>query len=81
MRMRALDRRGGHSRPAVLAVGDLRLDPATHRVWRGSREIELSARQVAILEAFMHRPGEILSHYELLEVVSSGAVRAPLERR
>jgi two-component system, OmpR family, response regulator len=71
-RVRALSRREAGPRPAVLAVGDLRLDPATHRAWRGSREIDLSAREVAILEAFMRRPGQILSRYELLEVVWSG---------
>ena len=43
-RLRALARRGPVERPPVLEVGDLRLDPATHQVWRGDAEIELSAR-------------------------------------
>ena len=72
-RVRALDRRGSHPRPAVLAVGDLRLDPVTHRAWRGERELELSAREVAILEAFMRRAGEVVSRYDLLDAVWDGA--------
>ena len=52
-----------------LQVGDLRLDPATKRVTRGETEIELSAREFALLEAFMRRPGEVLSRYALLEQV------------
>ena len=56
-RLRALVRRGPVERPAVLEVGDLRLDPATREVWRGDAEIELSAREFALLETFMRRPG------------------------
>jgi two-component system, OmpR family, response regulator len=71
-RVRALARREVAPRPSVVAVGDLRLDPATHKVTRGDTEITLSAREVAILEAFMRRPGRILSRYDLLEIVWSG---------
>src|SRR5438876_5327197 len=60
-RLRALVRRGGNERPAVLDVGDLRLDPATRQVWRGEAEIKLSAKEFALLEAFMRRPGQVLS--------------------
>ena len=56
-RLRALARRGPAERPAVLEVGDLELDPATREVRRGDTEIELSAREFALLEAFMRRPG------------------------
>ena len=66
-RLRALARRGVRERPPVVEVGDLRLDPATRRVWRGEVEIELSAKEFALLEAFMRRPGEVLSRLELLE--------------
>ena len=66
-RLRALARRGGVERPTVLEVGDLRLDPATHRVWRGDAEVALSGKEFALLEAFMRRPGRVLSRYELLE--------------
>ena len=66
-RLRALARRPPVERPAVLEVGDLRLDPATRRVWRGDAEIALSAKEFALLETFMRRPGEVLSRYQLLE--------------
>jgi two-component system, OmpR family, response regulator len=66
-RLRALVRRGGPERPAVLEAGGLRLDPATRRAWRGDREIELSAKEYGLLEAFMRRPGEVLTRLDLLE--------------
>jgi two-component system OmpR family response regulator len=66
-RLRALVRRGGIERPTELEVGSLRLDPATRRVWRGEAEIELSAKEFAILETFMRRPGEVLTRFALLE--------------
>ena len=66
-RLRALARRGPVERPTVLEVGDLRLDPATRRVWRGQAEVELSQKEFALLEIFMRRPGDALSRLELLE--------------
>jgi two-component system, OmpR family, response regulator len=66
-RLRALARRGESERPSVLEAGDLRLDPATREVWRGSSEISLSAKEFALLETFMRRPGEVLSRLHLLE--------------
>jgi two-component system OmpR family response regulator len=66
-RLRALVRRGRPERPPVLSVGDLRLDPAARRAWRGDREIALSAKEFALLETLMRRPGEVLSRLELLE--------------
>jgi two-component system OmpR family response regulator len=66
-RLRALARRGPVDRPAVLEAGDLRLDPATWQVWRGETEIMLSAREFAVLETFMRRPGQVLSHSQLLD--------------
>ena len=66
-RLRALARRGEVERPVGLEVGDLRLDPAARRVWRGEQEIPLSAKELALLETFMRRPGRVLSRYELLE--------------
>ena len=65
-RLRALMRRGRPARPNVLVAGDLRLDPATHRVWRGDTPITLSPRQFAVLEVFMRHPGEVLSKSTLL---------------
>ncbi len=56
-RLRALARRGGIEKPTVLEVSGLRLDPAARRVTRGGKEIDLSAKEFALLEAFMRRPG------------------------
>src|SRR4051794_36980273 len=66
-RLRALARRGQAERPTVVEVGDLRLDPATRQVWRGEAEIELSAKEFTLLEAFMHNPGHVLTRTRLLE--------------
>jgi two-component system OmpR family response regulator len=66
-RLRALVRRAPGERPAELEAGDLRLDPAAHRAWRGEVEIDLSAKEFALLEVFMRRPGETLSRQQLLD--------------
>jgi two-component system OmpR family response regulator len=66
-RLRALVRRGPIEQDAVLEVGDLRLDPATREVHRGDVEIELSAREFALFETFMRRPGQVLGQLQLLE--------------
>jgi two-component system, OmpR family, response regulator len=66
-RLRALARRGRPERPTELRVGDLRLDPATRQAWRGKIEVELSAKEFAVLETFMRRPGQVLSRFQLLE--------------
>jgi two-component system, OmpR family, response regulator len=66
-RLRALIRRGENERPAVIEVGELRLDPATRQAWRGEAEIALSAKEFALLEAFMRRPGHVLTRLQLLE--------------
>jgi two-component system, OmpR family, response regulator len=51
----------------VLEVGDLRLDPAARQAWRGEVEIDLTAREYGLFEAFMRRPGQVLSHLQLLD--------------
>ena len=66
-RLRALARRGDVERPTELVVGDLRLDPASRRVWRGETEVHLSPKEFALLETFMRRPGHVLSRLQLLE--------------
>jgi two-component system OmpR family response regulator len=66
-RLRALARRDERERPSVLEAGDLHLDPATRRVSRGSTEIQLSAKEFALLESFMRRPDEVLTRQHLLE--------------
>src|SRR5262249_35390453 len=64
---RAIVRRGRPVRPTELEVGDLRLDPAGRRAWRGEEEVDLSAKEFALLEVFMRHPGEVLSRFRLLE--------------
>ena len=66
-RLRSLARRGRPERPAVLEVGDLRLDPARRKVRRGVAEIDLSAKEFALLQTLMRRPGEVLSRLDLIE--------------
>jgi two-component system OmpR family response regulator len=66
-RLRTLTRRRLPERPPVLEVGDLRLDPARREVHRAGREIPLSAKEFALLETFMRRPGQVLSRPQLLE--------------
>jgi len=76
-RLRALVRRAPAERPVTVEVGDLRLDPVAHRVWRGDDELELSAKEFALLELLMRRPGTVLSRSQLLE----GAWDMSYERR
>jgi DNA-binding response OmpR family regulator len=65
-RLRALFRRGAQERPAVLCAGDLRVDPAAKRVWRGDVELELTAREQALLEYLMRRREEVVSKRDIL---------------
>jgi DNA-binding response OmpR family regulator len=67
--LRALLRRRTGERPSVLTAGDLRLDPAGHRVWRGDAEITLTPRQFSLLEFLMRRAGEVVSKTQILEHV------------
>jgi two-component system, OmpR family, response regulator len=66
-RLRSLVRRGRAERPTVLRVGALALDPARHEVRRDGLAIELSAKEFALLEALMRRPGDVLTRLELIE--------------
>ena len=68
-RLRALLRRGALERPAVLRVGDLTLDPAARRVTRDDLEIGLTAKEFALLEFFMRRPGEVMTRTRIIEHV------------
>ena len=68
-RLRALLRRGARPRPAVLAAGDLRLDPGSRTVCRDQAGIELTAREFALLEYLMRRAGQVVPKAELLEHV------------
>ncbi|MGI5375190.1 response regulator transcription factor [Streptomyces sp. CA-251387] len=68
-RLRALLRRGARQRPAVLAAGDLRLDPAARTVSRAGRDIEVTAREFAVLEFLLRRAGEAVSKRTILDHV------------
>lgn len=68
-RLRALLRRDPGERPAVLEVGDLTLDPASKVVTRDGVEVELSAKELALLELFMRHPDEVLSRSQILDHV------------
>jgi two-component system OmpR family response regulator len=68
-RLRALLRRGTRARPTVLAVGDLRLDPALHRVWRGDEQVGLTPRQFSLLEFLMRHAEEVLAKQTILDHV------------
>jgi two-component system, OmpR family, response regulator len=68
-RLRALLRRGDRERPSILEVGDLRIDPASRRVWRADTEIALTARELSLLEFFARRKGEVVGKREVLDHV------------
>ena len=68
-RLRALIRRGQAERPTIIEVGDLRLDPAERRVFRGEHEIVLSAKEFALLELFMRHPNEVLTRTTIIDHV------------
>ena len=66
-RLHALARRGEIERLPVLEVGDLRLDPVTHRAWRREQEIALSAKEFLLLATLLRHPGAALSRQQLLD--------------
>ena len=68
-RLRALARRDDRSRPAVLSEGDLRLDPASKRAWRGGTEVQLSPKEFSLLEFFLRHPGTVLTRSQIIEAV------------
>jgi two-component system OmpR family response regulator len=68
-RLRALARRATGRRSPPVEAGDLRIDPAARRTWRGEEEIQLTARQFDVLEFMMRRAGEVLSKAEILDGV------------
>jgi two-component system OmpR family response regulator len=66
-RLHAVTRRGAATRPMVLSVGTLRLDPVMHRAWRGDTELELSAKEFLLLEALIRHPGAAMTRKQLLD--------------
>jgi two-component system OmpR family response regulator len=68
-RVRALIRRGATERPVVLEAGDVRVDPASRQVWRGSSLIEVTAREFAVLEYLIRNAGNVVSKRDVLNNV------------
>jgi DNA-binding response OmpR family regulator len=68
-RIRALLRRGLTARPAVLRTGSVEVDPGTRRVLRDGREVEITAREFALLSYLTHHAGRVISKAELYEHV------------
>jgi DNA-binding response OmpR family regulator len=68
-RLRALIRRGATERPAILEAGDLTFDPGARRTRRGATPIQLTAREMALLEFLLRRKGDVVSKAEILEHV------------
>ena len=68
-RLRAVARRGAKERPTVLEAGDLRLDPAARRVWRGEHELTLTAKELSLLAFLMRHPGDVVSKQQILDAV------------
>ena len=68
-RLRALSRRDDRSRPVILAEGDLKLDPAAKRAWRGQSELTLSPKEFSLLELFLRHPGAVLSRSQIIDAV------------
>lgn len=68
-RLRALARRDDRARPVIVSEGDLRLDPAAKRAWRGQAELALSPKEFALLELFLRHAGSVLSRSQILEAV------------
>jgi len=67
--LRAVSRRGARERPTQLEVGDLRLDPAARRVWRGDAEVALTAREFSLLAFLARHQGDVVSKTRILEAV------------
>jgi DNA-binding response OmpR family regulator len=65
-RIRALLRRESSSKSPILQVGDLTLDPATHRVERAGQTVDLTAKEYSLLEYFMRHPNHLISR-EMVE--------------
>ncbi|HEY5186871.1 MAG TPA: response regulator transcription factor [Actinomycetes bacterium] len=66
-RLRALARRDDRARPTVLSEGDLKLDPATRRAWRGDTELQLSPKEFALLELFLRHSGVVLTRSQIID--------------
>lgn len=74
-RLRALLRRGAASRPTVLTVGDLRIDPAARRCTVGENQLRLTVKEFGVLETLARRPDQAVPKTEILDAVWDSAFR------
>jgi len=75
-RLRAFARRDNRAGPVALVEGVLRLEPVSKRAWRGTSEIELSAKEFAVLELFLRHPGAVLTRSQILDAAWDVAFEA-----
>ena len=68
-RIRALVRRADQPQASRIQIGDLKMDLRSHRVWRGEKLVDLSSREFALLEYFVHHQGQVLSRQQILSAV------------
>lgn len=68
-RIRALLRRGGSQQVTTLKVGDLELDPVSHRVWRAGKEIDLTKKEYALLDYLMRNENRVLTRSAIIDHV------------
>ncbi|MFC9294102.1 response regulator transcription factor [Streptomyces sp. NPDC057011] len=77
-RLKALARRGGRQRPTGWQVGELRVDPVAMRVWRGQDEVDLTAKEFAVLACLAERAEQVVAKPEIIERVWDGQSDRPL---
>ena len=77
-RVRALSRwpREEKKTDSVLWAGDVSLDPVRHAVWRGKEQVDLSAKEFALLATLIQRPKQVFTRSVLLDTVWGGSERA-----
>jgi two-component system OmpR family response regulator len=80
-RLRAVARRGARERPTQLVVGDLRLDPAARRAWRGDVQVDLTAREFSLLAFLARHQGDVVSKRQILDPCGTSTSRGPEHRR
>ena len=68
-RLRALQRRKGSLRPSRIVIADLEIDTAGHRIWRAGNEIQLTAKEYALLEFLARENGKVVGRSEIAEHV------------
>ena len=68
-RVKAILRRYEQDRGAEMRFADVRLDPVAHKVWRGDKQIDLTAKEYGLLEFFMRNPNQVVTRTTIAENV------------